>query len=143
MVLSLDDLVALSGAHTIGFACYAAFQNRIHNFNTTHNVDPTLCPNFASKLQGKCLLHNTVKTAGAPMDPYSATFDNNYHKLVLHGKSLFSSDQAQLGFPKTKALVNKYASSKQAFWQAFTNSIAKLSSINGGQEIRKNCRIVN
>ncbi|EXC35306.1 Peroxidase 64 [Morus notabilis] len=141
--LSLDDLVALSGAHTIGFAHCAAFQNRIHNFNATHDIDPTLHPTFASKLQGRCPLHNTAKNAGVPMDPYSATFDNNYYKLILQRKSLFSSDQALLGFPKTKALVYKYASSKQAFWNAFANSVVKLSSINGGQEIRKNCRIVN
>ena len=136
--------LACAGAHTLGFAHCSSFQNRIHNFNATHDTDPSLHPTLASKLAGKCPLHNTAKNAGAPMDPFSSTtFDNTYYKLVLQSKSLFSSDQALLGFPKTKALVYKFASSKKAFSQAFVNSIIKLSSITGGQEIRKNCRVVN
>lgn len=77
------------------------------------------------------------------MDPSSTTFDNAYYKLILQGKSLFSSDQALLSFPKTKNLVTKFATSKEAFLDAFVNSMIKMSSITGGQEVRKDCRIVN
>ncbi|POO00805.1 Peroxidase [Trema orientale] len=141
--LSLDDLVALSGGHTLGFAHCASFQNRIHNFSATDDVDPNLHPTFASKLKGKCPLHNKVKTAGAPMDPSSATFDNTYYQLILQRKTLFSSDHSLLELPKTKELVYRFARSKHAFWQAFVKSITKMSNINGGQEIRKDCRVVN
>lgn len=77
------------------------------------------------------------------MDPSPTTFDNTYYKLILQGRSLFSSDQALLTFPKTKNLVSKFASSKQAFTEAFVNSMIKMSSITGGQEIRKHCGVVN
>lgn len=77
------------------------------------------------------------------MDPSSTTFDNTYFKLILQGKSLFSSDQALLNFPKTKNLVTKFASSQEAFLDAFVNSMIKMSSITGGQEIRKDCKVVN
>lgn len=77
------------------------------------------------------------------MDPSSTTFDNAYFKLILQGKTLFSSDQALLTNPKTKGLVYKFASSKQRFEKAFVNSMIKMSSLNGGQEIRKDCRVVN
>ncbi|PQM32980.1 hypothetical protein Pyn_26036 [Prunus yedoensis var. nudiflora] len=141
--LSLNDLVALSGGHTLGFSHCSSFQNRIHNFNATHDVDPSLQPSFAASLKNTCPINNRPKNAGATMDPSSTTFDNTYFKLILQGKSLFSSDQALLSLPKTKNLVTKFATSKEAFLDAFVNSMIKMSSITGGQEVRKDCRIVN
>ncbi|XWS45592.1 hypothetical protein CRYUN_Cryun15aG0149700 [Craigia yunnanensis] len=141
--LSMDDRVALSGGHTIGFSHCSSFQNRIRNFNATHDIDPTMHPSFAASLRSVCPINNKAKNTGATMDPSSTTFDNTYYKLILQGKTLFSSDQALLTNPKTKDLVYKFASSKQTFEKAFINSMIKMSSLNGGQEIRKNCRIVN
>ncbi|WMV16587.1 hypothetical protein MTR67_009972 [Solanum verrucosum] len=141
--LSLEDLVALSGGHTLGFSHCSSFNNRIHNFNNTHDVDPTLHPTLAATLRGICPLKNRAKNAGSPMDPSSTMFDNTYYKLILQNKSLFSSDQALLSNPKTKNLVSDFASSKDAFFKAFANSMIKMSSINGGQEVRKDCRVAN
>ncbi|KAK9948353.1 hypothetical protein M0R45_003934 [Rubus argutus] len=141
--LSLNDLVALSGGHTLGFSHCSSFQNRIHNFNASHDIDPTLHSSFAASLKNICPIKNRPKNAGATMDPSSTTFDNTYFKLILQGKSLFSSDQALLNFPKTKNLVTKFASSQEAFLDAFVNSMIKMSSITGGQEIRKDCKVVN
>ncbi|KAK6151836.1 hypothetical protein DH2020_014471 [Rehmannia glutinosa] len=141
--LSLEDLVALTGGHTLGFSHCSSFQNRIHNFNSTHDVDPTLHPSFAASLKNICPINNKVKNAGTSMDPSPTTFDNTHYKLILQGKTLFSSDQALLTTPKTRNLVYKFATSKKAFHTAFANSMIKMSSINGGQEVRKNCRVVN
>ncbi|CAA2967478.1 peroxidase 64-like [Olea europaea subsp. europaea] len=141
--LSMEDLVALSGGHTLGFSHCSSFQNRIHNFNSTHDINPTLHPSFAASLKSICPINNKAKNAGTKMDPSSTTFDNTYYKLILQKKSLFSSDQALLTIPKTKDLVSKYASSKKAFNTAFVNSMIKMSSITGGQEVRKDCRVVN
>lgn len=77
------------------------------------------------------------------MDPSPTTFDNTYYKLILQGKSLFSSDQALLTSPKAKGLVSKFGTSQDAFFKAFAKSMIKMSSINGGHEIRKDCRVVN
>ncbi|XP_075652901.1 peroxidase 64-like [Castanea sativa] len=141
--LSLDDLVALSGGHTLGFSHCASFQQRIQNFNATHDVDPSINPSFAAKLRGVCPKKGKSKNAGTTMDPSSTTFDNTYYKLVLKKKGLFSSDQALLSNPKTKNLVRKFATSKEAFSKAFVKSMIKMSSLTGGQEIRKDCRVVN
>ncbi|CAI9759006.1 unnamed protein product [Fraxinus pennsylvanica] len=141
--LSMEDLVALSGGHTLGFSHCSSFQNRIHNFNSTHDIDPTLHPSLAASLKSICPIKNMAKNAGTNMDPSSTTFDNTYYKLILQKKSLFSSDQALLTIPKTKDLVLKYASSKEAFNTAFVNSMIKMSSITGGQEGRKVCKVVN
>ncbi|KAJ0967022.1 hypothetical protein J5N97_023939 [Dioscorea zingiberensis] len=141
--LSIEDLVALSGGHTLGFSHCSSFQNRIHNFDGSHDIDPSLNPSFASSLRSVCPMHNKVKNAGATMDSTSASFDNTYYKLLLQGKSLFSSDQALLAHPKTKGLVSKFASSQGAFSQAFVKSMIKMSSLTGGQEVRLDCKVVN
>ncbi|XP_059439937.1 peroxidase 64-like [Corylus avellana] len=141
--LSMDDLVALSGGHTLGFSHCSSFQSRIRNFNATHDIDPSMHSSFAASLRGVCPIKNKPKNAGTTMDPSSTTFDNTYFKMILQGKGLFSSDQALLSNPKTKELVSKFAGSQEAFRKAFVNSMIKMSSITGGQEIRKDCRVVN
>ncbi|KAJ4842836.1 Peroxidase 64, partial [Turnera subulata] len=139
--LSLTDLVALSGGHTLGFSHCSSFQNRIHNFNSTLDVDPTLNPSFATSLRSVCPMHNKVRNAGATMDSSTTLFDNVYYKLLMQGKSLFSSDEALLSNPKTKALVSNFASSQEEFERAFVKSMIKMSSIPGsGQEIRLDCK---
>ncbi|KAF3969436.1 hypothetical protein ACB098_01G121900 [Castanea mollissima] len=143
--LSLEDLVALSGGHTLGFAHCSSFQNRIHNFNASLDIDPSLQPSFAASLRSICPANNKVKNAGTTLDSTTTTFDNAYYKLLLQGKSIFSSDQALLTTPKTKALVSKFASSQQKFDEAFVKSMIKMSSITtstGGQEIRLDCKVV-
>ncbi|XAR64217.1 Peroxidase [Bertholletia excelsa] len=141
--LSLEDLVALSGGHTVGFAHCSSFQNRIHNFNNQTDVDPSMQPAFASSLRRVCPVHNKVRNAGATLDSTATTFDNMYYKLLLQGRSIFTSDQALLTNPKSKALVTKFASSQEEFEKAFVKSMIKMSSLAGGQEIRLNCRVVN
>ncbi|CAN8276955.1 unnamed protein product [Cochlearia groenlandica] len=141
--LSLHDLVVLSGGHTLGFAHCSSFQNRIQNFNTQKQVDPTLNPSFAASLRGVCPAHNRAKNAGASMDVSTTSFDNVYYKMLMQGKSLFSSDQSLMTSHSTKKLVAKYASSNEEYERAFVKSMIKMSSISGnGNEVRLNCRMV-
>ncbi|KAM3199780.1 hypothetical protein P3L10_032140 [Capsicum annuum] len=140
--LSLDDLVALSGGHTLGFSHCSSFQNRIHKFDKSHNVDPSLQASFAASLLNVCTAHNKVRNAGATMDSTTTLFDNAYYMLLMNGKGLFSSDEALLTNARTKRLVSKYASSQDAFFKAFANSMIKMSSISGnGQEVRLELQI--
>ncbi|XP_028766609.1 peroxidase 64-like isoform X2 [Neltuma alba] len=141
--LSLEDLVALSGGHTLGFAHCSSFQNRIHNFSPKQDIDPSMDPSFAASLRRICPFHNKVRNAGSPLDSSSTAFDNAYYKLLLQGKSVFTSDQALLTHPKTKALVSKFAHSQKEFEYAFVKSMIKMGSITGGQEIRLDCKVVN
>lgn len=132
------------GGHTLGFAHCSSFQNRIHNFNSLTEVDPSLQATFAASLRKVCPMHNKVNGAGATLDSTTTTFDNDYFKSLLQGTSIFSSDQALLSVPRTKALVFKFASSQAEFEDAFVKSMIKMSSIaGGGVEVRHNCRVVN
>lgn len=145
MAISLNDWCAwiCSGGHTLGFAHCSSFQNRIHSFNTSLDIDPSLYPSFAASLRSVCPAHNKVKNAGANLDSTNTIFDNAYYKLLLQKKSIFSSDQALLTSPTTKSLVSKFASSQKEFNDAFVKSMIKMSSITGGgSEIRLDCKFV-
>lgn len=133
----------MTGAHTLGFSHCSSFISRIYNFNATHDIDPTLRRSFAASLKSICPLKNRAKNAGISNDPSPTTFDNTHYRIILQKKSLFSSDHALLTAPKTKKLVYKFATSKAAFHKAFANSMIKMSSLTGGQEVRKDCRVVN
>ncbi|KAE8729276.1 Peroxidase 64 [Hibiscus syriacus] len=114
-ISQLQQNFAQRGGHTLGFSHCSSFQNRIHNFNATLDVDPTMQSSFAARLRSVFPAHNNVKNAGSALDSTNFVFDNAYYKLLLKGKSIFSSDQALLTAPKTKALVSKFASSEKAF----------------------------
>lgn len=133
-----------AGGHTLGFAHCSSFQNRIHKFSTKQSIDPSMNPSFANSLRKICPSHNNVRNAGSPLDSSSSCFDNAYFKQLLQGKSIFSSDQALLTHPHTKALVSKFAHSQEEFNRAFVTSMIKMSSIvnGGGGEIRLDCKFV-
>ncbi|PUZ43123.1 hypothetical protein GQ55_9G636900 [Panicum hallii var. hallii] len=52
--LTQEDMVTLSGAHTIGRAHCTAFSDRLYNFSATGAADPALDPPFLAQLQHAC-----------------------------------------------------------------------------------------
>ncbi|GJN22591.1 hypothetical protein PR202_gb10171 [Eleusine coracana subsp. coracana] len=143
--LSTKDLVVLSGGHTLGFAHCSSFQDRIHinNNGGPQQVDPALNPSFAASLRRACPANNTVRAAGSGLDATSTAFDNTYYRMLQAGRGLLSSDEALLTHPKTRAFVALYAASQEAFFRAFAKSMLRMSGLNGGNEVRANCRRVN
>lgn len=79
--LSVQDLVLLSGAHTLGFSRCTNFRDRLYNETTT--LDASL----AASLGGTC-----PRTAGAgddnlaPLDPTPARFDAAYYASLLRAR---------------------------------------------------------
>jgi peroxidase len=142
--LSTKDLVVLSGGHTLGFAHCSSFQDRIHiNSNNGDQMAPSLNPSFAASLRRACPTNNTVRAAGFGLDATSAAFDNTYYRMLQAGRGLLSSDEALLTHPKTRAFVALYAASPEAFFRAFAKSMLRMGALNGGDEVRANCRRVN
>ncbi|CAN6279480.1 unnamed protein product [Urochloa humidicola] len=136
--LSTKDLVVLSGGHTLGFAHCSSFQDRIRPVG-----DPALSPSFAASLRRACPANNTARGAGAGLDATSAAFDNTYYRMLQAGRGLLGSDEALLTHPKTRAYVALYAASQEAFFRAFAKSVLRMGGLNGGDEVRANCRRVN
>ncbi|CAL9081928.1 unnamed protein product [Musa textilis] len=149
--LNDTDVVALSGAHTIGLARCVTFNNRLSNFSTTESVDPTLDSSMTADLQSLCSQSSDGNATTALDRNSTDAFDNHYFKNLLSQKGLLSSDQGLFssdeGVAATKALVVTYSSSSIAFFTGFVNSMIKMGNISpltgSAGEIRLNCRAVN
>lgn len=145
--LSQVDLIALSGAHTLGFSHCGQFSKRIYNYNSQSSIDPTLHQGYAKQLQKECPRDVDPRVA-IPLDPVSPQrFDNSFYKNIQQGKGLLASDQALYTTRKSKRVVNAFASNTTLFERVFVSAITKLGRIGiktGNQgEIRHDCRVVN
>ncbi|KAL9229543.1 hypothetical protein vseg_004999 [Gypsophila vaccaria] len=146
--LDLVDLVALSGAHTIGDSRCTSFKQRLYNQNGNGLPDPTLTQAYATELRTRCppsggdnnLFFLDIST------PF--TFDNSYYRNILAFNGLLNSDQVLLTQNQASMqLVKQYAENNDLFFQHFAKSMIKMGNISpltGNQgEIRKVCRRVN
>ncbi|KAM7268072.1 hypothetical protein ACFE04_010238 [Oxalis oulophora] len=145
--LSQTDMIALSGAHTIGFAHCSKFSNRIYSFPNSKKIDPTMNQNYALQLRQSCP-SNVDPRIAINMDPNSPNkFDNMYYKNLQNGMGLFTSDQILFSDTRSRSAVNTFATNNTAFFEAFVNAITKLGRVNvktGNQgEIRVDCSRVN
>ncbi|XP_056690806.1 peroxidase P7-like isoform X2 [Spinacia oleracea] len=138
--LSITDLVALSGAHTIGQARCTSFRNRIYN-EIGYNIDAS----FAKTRQANCpRSSNSGDNNLAPLDLQTPTyFDNDYYKNIISQKGLLHSDQEL----SMKALTEGYANNLDTFFSDFAtamNNMGDIKPLTGSNgEIRKNCRMIN
>ncbi|XP_073318146.1 peroxidase 16-like [Primulina huaijiensis] len=145
--LHLTDLIALSGAHTIGFSHCGRFSHRIYNFSRSNSIDPTLNMAYAMQLRQTCP-KNVDPRIAINMDPATSnTFDNAYYKNLIEGKGLFTSDQELFTDARSRATVNLFASNSAAFGDAFAQAMIKLGRIGvltGKKgEIRIDCSMPN
>ncbi|KZV48159.1 peroxidase 5-like [Dorcoceras hygrometricum] len=148
--LSTDEMVTLSGAHSIGITHCSSFSNRIYNFNSTHPVDPSMDPHFARELRRRC----PAPTSNAPTDPTVPLdfvspnrLDNKYYSLLNSKRGLLTSDQTLATSPSTASMVTNNAKNGALWANKYAKAMIKMGSIEvltGNQgEIRGNCRIVN
>ncbi|GLJ21923.1 hypothetical protein SUGI_0410340 [Cryptomeria japonica] len=143
--LSATDMVALSGAHTIGQARCTSFRDRIYKGVEGAESDNV----YLSELKGIC-----PQTGGdnnlSPLDYVSPVlFDNAYYRNIINGQGLLNSDQELNMYGSiTSEVVQKYAEDPLAFWQQFSDSMVKMGNIVNPLtfitgEVRKNCHLVN
>ncbi|XP_031475366.1 cationic peroxidase 1-like [Nymphaea colorata] len=138
--LTRVDLVALSGAHTIGLARCVRFRERLYN-------DSDIDPSFKQSLEAGCPLSGN-DNKDFPLDVATPTlFDNQYYKNLQQEKGLLHSDQVLLNSSITSHFVNRYTSSSTRFFRAFAKAMIKMGNVSpltGKKgEIRLNCRKVN
>ncbi|KAK7303549.1 hypothetical protein RJT34_14456 [Clitoria ternatea] len=148
--LDTTDLVALSGAHTIGRAKCSSFIGRLYNFNSTGNPDPTLNTTLLQSLQSICPNDGGPGTNLTNLDLTTPdTFDSKYYSNLLLQNGLLQSDQELFSTSgaDTIAIVNSFNSNQTLFFENFVASMIKMGNISvltGSQgEIRTQCNFVN
>ncbi|XP_059444621.1 peroxidase 40 [Corylus avellana] len=143
--LALNDMVALSGAHTIGKARCPTFSARLQGADQ-NGLDSNL--DFVASLQQLCSGSDS-STAAAHLDLVTpATFDNQYYVNLLSGEGLLPSDQVLVsGDEQTREIVETYAEDPFVFFEDFKISMLKMGDLRvlteSNGEIRKNCRAIN
>ncbi|XWS23027.1 hypothetical protein CRYUN_Cryun29cG0085900 [Craigia yunnanensis] len=150
--LSVTDMVALAGAHTIGMARCHNFRARIYgDFEATSGKNP-LSDSYLSNLKSICPATGSGDNNITAMDNVTPNlFDNSFYHTLLRGEGLLSSDQelySSVFGIETKKLVQRYAEDTVAFFNQFSDSMVKLGNITNSDsfisgEVRKNCRFIN
>ncbi|GMH18426.1 hypothetical protein Nepgr_020267 [Nepenthes gracilis] len=146
--LTQEEMVILSGAHTVGQSHCTSFSNRLYTYNTTTSQDPTLDPNYAAQLKQQCPQGSTNPSLAVPMDPMSPfSLDSGYYMAVLANRGLFSSDQTLLTNSDTANQVNQNAVNPYLWRRKFAAAMVKMGQIGvltgDAGEIRTNCRAIN
>ncbi|KAL3526282.1 hypothetical protein ACH5RR_010938 [Cinchona calisaya] len=145
--LSQLDMVALSGAHTIGVSHCTRFANRLYSFTPSNPIDPSLNPSYAQQLMQECP-QNVDPQIAVSMDSVTPTiFDNVYYQNLVGGKGMFTSDQVLFTNPTTQPTVTDFAGNPSHFNAAFITAMRKLGRVGvktGNQgEIRRDCNTFN
>ncbi|KAF3779562.1 Peroxidase 2 [Nymphaea thermarum] len=137
--LNARDLVALSGAHTIGQAQCRVFRTRIYN-------DTNIDTQFASSLQGSCPASGGDSNL-SPLDRFTPTrFDGAYFGNLMSRRGLLHSDQELFNNGTTDQIVRAYSFNPRLFSADFASAMVKMGNLSpltgtNGQ-IRQNCRRV-
>ncbi|XP_020259548.1 peroxidase 5-like [Asparagus officinalis] len=146
--LTQDEMVTLSGAHTLGRSHCTSFSNRLYSFNSTVSQDPTLDPTYAAFLKRQCPQGSNDTSLVVPMDPGSPTrFDASYYNNIIANRGLFTSDQSLGSDSGTSSQVRANAFNGGLWKSKFSQAMVKMGKIGvltgSDGEIRKNCRVIN
>ncbi|KAK3024369.1 hypothetical protein RJ639_043273 [Escallonia herrerae] len=137
---TVEEMVALSGAHTIGQARCITFRDRIYN-------ETSISSTFATSLKSNCPSSDGDDNL-SPLDASTpVVFDNAYYKNLLNSKGLLHSDQQLFSGGSTNSQVTTYSTSAAAFYTDFASAMVKMGNLSpltgtSGQ-IRTNCRNIN
>ncbi|OVA19922.1 Plant peroxidase [Macleaya cordata] len=146
--LTQEEMVTLSGAHTIGRSHCTSFSKRLYSFNATTSQDPSLDPNYATDLKRNCPQGSNDPNLVVPMNPDSpTTLDVGYYSDVLGNRGLFTSDQTLMTNPATANQVKQNADIPGLWQRKFVAAMLKMGQVgvltgNAG-EIRLKCRVPN
>ena len=143
--LSIIDLVALSGSHSIGEARCFSIVFRLYNQSGTGRPDPNMNPEYRKKLDELCPKGGDENVTGG-LDATPVVFDNQYYKDLVQMKGFLNSDQTlYCGDARTRKVVKKFSKDQGAFFSAFIKGMVRMGDLPSDKrgEIRKNCRVVN
>jgi len=143
--LDETDLIALSGAHTIGrVSCNNINVSQI--FNTTANSGSN--PEFLKRLAKLCPPGGPPNVLQDLDYKTPDKFDNSYYKNLQRGEGVILSDQtlqSTKGF--SQDMVKDFAKNQEKFFAQFAISSIKMGNIGPPRstpsEVRRDCRVVN
>ena len=151
--LPVQDMVALSGAHSIGHTHCKNLYKRLYNYSSTQAQDPSMDLAHYLNLKGfypkqGTLSKEVTDKLMVSLEPSTPLrLDTIYYTQLLNGKGVLQSDQELPNDPTTNEIVERFAQNPLQWAAQFTNAMIALGKVEllTGQEgeIRRNCRAVN
>ncbi|CAH8391298.1 unnamed protein product [Eruca vesicaria subsp. sativa] len=134
------ELVALSGAHTIGETSCINVRTRIYN-------DTNINPSFAADFRKRCPI-TSIDWRRVPLDYLTPDrFDTGYFNNLMSLTGVLHSDQELFNNGSTDSIDREYSHDVTLFYSDFTAAMLKmslLSPLTGSDgEIRKSCWKIN
>ncbi|RLM85800.1 peroxidase 2-like [Panicum miliaceum] len=143
--LDVDDLVVLSGAHTVGRSHCSPFVSDGRLNASTSDMNPGLAAQLRQVCPANPNATNDPTVAQDVVTPFR--LDNQYYRNVLNHSVLFTSDAALLRSVRTTASVVMNAFVPGLWEQKFAKAMVKMAGIEvktgANGEIRRNCWVVN
>ena len=145
---TVQEMVALSGAHTIGFSHCKEFSSNIYNHSKYSQYDTDYNPKFAQALQNACADYQRNPTLSVFNDIMTPNkFDNLYYQNLPKGLGLLESDHGLHSDVRSRRFVEMYARDQNLFFKDFARAMEKLGvyGIKTGRrgEIRHRCDAIN
>ncbi|OMO77519.1 Plant peroxidase, partial [Corchorus capsularis] len=126
---TVQEMVALTGAHTIGFSHCKEFAYRLYKYDKNTPTDPAYNPKYAAALKQVCGNYSKDEAMSAFNDVMTPSkFDNIYYKNLQRGLGLLESDNVLVKDPRTKPFVELYAMNQDAFFRDFGRAMEKLGT---------------
>uniref|UniRef100_A0ACD5WRY5 Uncharacterized protein n=1 Tax=Avena sativa TaxID=4498 RepID=A0ACD5WRY5_AVESA len=140
--LDAEDMVVLSGAHSVGHARCSTFAAA--RLGDGSDIDPS----FARRLRRRCS-DTGVEDPTVSQDTVTpAELDSQYYRNVMKGRVLLASDAALMETKEAARMVRESAGVGGRWEKKFGAAMVKMAGIGVKQagrnsEIRINCRVVN
>ncbi|KAM0907610.1 hypothetical protein ACQ4PT_016001 [Festuca glaucescens] len=139
--LNTDEMVTLSGAHTIGISHCSSFFDRLTS--NSSDMDPSL----KSTLQQQCQSNSGTDNTVVQDNKTPNKLDNKYYKNVLSHEVLFTSDAALMMATDTSEAVRANTKDTNLWEEKFKAAMVKMGAIDiktvANGEIRRSCRVLN
>ncbi|GFP83224.1 cationic peroxidase 1 [Phtheirospermum japonicum] len=136
-----NELVALSGAHTIGQARCTTFRTRLYN-------EANINANYSATLRAGCPQAGPTGDNNLfGLDSSPTAFNNGYFTDLINLRGLLHSDQQLFNNGSTDAQVRAYSTNSATFFNDFANAMVKMSRLSpltgSSGQIRRNCSRTN
>ncbi|XP_062073381.1 putative Peroxidase 48 [Humulus lupulus] len=136
------ETVSLSAAHSIGVIRCKFFENRLYDFDGSHEPDPSMDPELASLLRKKCQKSSSTSSESQPcfcdssteepgmlMSDEGSAFSTQYYHSILQGRGILYTDQQLMAAEATGNWVRAYAADAFLFRRDFALTMMKLSDL--------------
>lgn len=143
--LSVTDLVALSGSHSIGEARCFSIVFRLYNQSGSGRPDPHMDAAYRRTLDALCPMGGDEEITHG-MDATPRVFDNQYFKDLVALRGFLNSDQTLFSDnARTRRVVERFSADQDAFFRAFVEGMIKMGELQNPRkgEVRRNCRVAN